>query len=117
MTILRFSMPAVLTMGLMVFGCDKSDKAPTADAAGSAAAPTPPPAAAPALAAAATPAGDTTSVVPGATLAMIDLPAPKGLPQNGNWSQAMPIQDGDRFENYFVGKTQLVSIIFMDCNR
>lgn len=110
--------PVLIAMTILMSGCKKTDKAPAAEpAAGSgSAAAAAPPAAPPPAAPPAAPAGDTTSLVPAATLAAIDLPKPKGAPASGEWSQATPLVDGDRFENYVDGKDYWMSVRFIDCN-
>jgi hypothetical protein len=131
MMFLRFSVSVLLVTSLLMSGCKKTDKAPAAEpaasggSAGSAAPGTPPsgPPAPPtpkAEPAAQTPpapaAANSTSVVPAATLAALELPKPAGAPAKGMWSQATPIVDGDRFENYLEGSNLWMSVHFLDCN-
>jgi hypothetical protein len=122
MMIVRFSVPVLLAASILVSGCKKTDKAsapsPT-EAAGSAAPATPPPAA-PATppAAAAPPAGSvgTGPVVPGAKLAELDFPAPKGAPPKGSWTDARPIEDGLRSANFVEGNDGWMALFISDCN-
>jgi hypothetical protein len=96
---------AVLLLGSVV-GCGKS-AAPAPPAAGSGTATG---SAGPGTAAGNAP------VVSGEKLAMIDLPDPHGAPPKGSWTDARPIEDGDRSANYVVGDVGWVGIYFLDCN-
>ncbi|HSS01404.1 MAG TPA: hypothetical protein VLM79_30300, partial [Kofleriaceae bacterium] len=103
-------MPVLLAASILMSGCKKTDKAPAAEPAGAPAAPaapaTPPPAAPATPPAAQEPAGGsvgTGPVVPGAKLAMLDFPAPKGAPPKGSWQDARPIEDGERSANFNEG--------------
>lgn len=125
-----FCVSVLFATSLLMSGCKKTEKAPAAEpagatgsagsagsagAAGSAAAgPAAPAASAPPAAAA--PAAGGTGLVPAATLAAIELPVPKGAPAKGIWSQATPLLDGDRFENFVDGSDYWVSLRFIDCN-
>jgi hypothetical protein len=122
MMIVRFSAPVLLATAFLVSGCKKTDKpsapAPT-ESAGSAAPATPPPAAPAAPPAAQEPAGGsvgTGPVVPGAKLAMLDFPVPKGAPPKGSWQDARAIEDGLRSSNFAEGSDIWMGLYISDCN-
>lgn len=124
MMIVRFSAAVLLAASILMTGCKKTDKAPAAEpaSAGSTAAPATPPAAPAAPAtppAAAAPAGGsvgTGPVVPGAKLAALDFPAPKGGPAKGSWTDARPIEDGLRSANFVEGSDYWMGLYITDCN-
>ena len=121
MMIVRFSAPVLLAASILMSGCKKTDKAPAAEpaAAGSTAAPATPPAAPATPPAAAAPAGGsvgTGPVVPGAKLAVLDFPVPKGAPPKGSWQDARPIEDGLRSANFAEGSDIWMGLYITDCN-
>ncbi|MFI5907895.1 hypothetical protein [Dactylosporangium sp. NPDC051541] len=43
------------------------------------------------------------------------MPAPKGAPAGGKWTEALPPSEGREFVNYMVGSQGYVSVQFADC--
>src|SRR4051812_41151558 len=106
------SAAAALTAALLLAGCSKAD-----DPADTAA---PPPSTPPSAAASATPAPagtDPADIVKEADLRAFTaaMPAPKGAPQGGIWSEPLPAGPGHEFVNYMKGSQGFVSVQFRDC--